>query len=85
MKFEISIDLDSLGKPPTGILGGNIRWIGNYEECLRIPDSHYCDMKNVAINITIQTIVSIFVLIIIPFFDKFSNHHKHFLNPNFSL
>uniref|UniRef100_A0A7M5WUY2 Nose resistant-to-fluoxetine protein N-terminal domain-containing protein n=1 Tax=Clytia hemisphaerica TaxID=252671 RepID=A0A7M5WUY2_9CNID len=43
--------LDALGKPPTGLFEGNVNWIGNYEECMSIPNTHYCDMKNVAVNL----------------------------------
>ncbi|XP_066933870.1 nose resistant to fluoxetine protein 6-like [Clytia hemisphaerica] len=43
--------LDALGKPSAGLFDGNTAWIGNYEECMSIPDSHYCDMKNVALNL----------------------------------
>jgi len=39
--------LDALAKPPTGLFLGN--WLGNFEECMTLPDAHYCDMKNVAI------------------------------------
>ena len=60
-EFKYFTDLDSLGKPPTGIFEGNLGWIGNYEECMTIPNAHYCDMKNVAINIS-QTIVSFFLI-----------------------
>eukprot|EP00049_Salpingoeca_infusionum_P016789 m.348436 g.348436 ORF g.348436 m.348436 type:complete len:938 (+) comp16147_c0_seq42:3069-5882(+) len=35
---------DSWGKPPADILGGNVRWLGGYEECLGIDtfDTNYC-------------------------------------------
>ncbi|XP_066933867.1 nose resistant to fluoxetine protein 6-like isoform X1 [Clytia hemisphaerica] len=48
--------LDALGKPPTGLFEGNVNWIGNYEECMSIPNTHYCDMKNVAVKVLGRTI-----------------------------
>ena len=38
------IDLDALGKPPSGILAGNgLLWLGSYIECTRkIDGAHYC-------------------------------------------
>ena len=57
--FFNSSDLDALGKPPTGLFDGNVAWIGNYEECMSIPNSHYCDMKNVALNLMNRTTVCV--------------------------
>lgn len=38
------IDLDALGKPPSGILAGNgLLWLGSYSECTKkIDGAHYC-------------------------------------------
>ena len=36
-------DLDATGKPPSGILVGNLAWLGSYEECTKyVPGAHYC-------------------------------------------
>ena len=35
-------DIDAAGKPHSGILRGNIGWLGSYSECLAISDAKYC-------------------------------------------
>ena len=43
IRFIIFSDLDATGKPPSGILVGNLAWLGSYEECTKyVPDAHYC-------------------------------------------
>ena len=32
---------DSFAKPPPGILTGNLRWLGNWDECLSLPRTRY--------------------------------------------
>jgi len=41
--INISSDLDAIGKPQSGLLGGNIGWFGSYSQCTKvIVDAHYC-------------------------------------------
>ena len=47
------IVVDAFGKPPSGILGGNLQWIGEFSECRKsespIKDEfkgEYCKLKN---------------------------------------
>ena len=35
-------DLDAAGKPPSGVLRGNLYWSLSAEQCDAIPNSHYC-------------------------------------------
>lgn len=35
-------DVDASGKPGSGILDGNIQWFGSFDQCLKVPASHYC-------------------------------------------
>jgi hypothetical protein len=35
-------DIDSAGKPRSGILRGNVAWFGSYSECLALSDAKYC-------------------------------------------
>jgi len=44
--------VDALGKPPSGIFEGNLKWGGAYDECKRITskigspfDGKYCHFK----------------------------------------
>ena len=41
--------IDASGKLPSGVLNGNGVWIGDYNECLKIPDSHHC-LNSIKIN-----------------------------------
>ncbi|XP_028392820.1 nose resistant to fluoxetine protein 6-like [Dendronephthya gigantea] len=33
---------DSWGKPGSGILSGNVKWFGAFDQCIEIPDAKYC-------------------------------------------
>ncbi|CAB4011959.1 nose resistant to fluoxetine 6-like [Paramuricea clavata] len=33
---------DSWGKPGSGILSGNVKWFGAFDQCIGIPDAKYC-------------------------------------------
>ena len=37
--------LDAWGKPSGGILNGNTMWLGSYDECARLQDASFCDLK----------------------------------------
>jgi len=38
-----STDLDAIGKPQSGLLLGNLGWLGSYSECTKsIVNAHYC-------------------------------------------
>ena len=37
--------LDAWGKPTGGILNGNTMWLGSYDECARLVDTIFCDLK----------------------------------------
>ena len=28
--------VDAIGKPPSGILGGNLKWLGSFDECVDV-------------------------------------------------
>lgn len=39
----IPSDGDATGRPPSGLLLGNLGWLGSYSECTKvIVDAHYC-------------------------------------------
>lgn len=41
--IAISSDQDATGRPPSGLLLGNLGWLGSYSECTKvIVDAHYC-------------------------------------------
>ena len=31
--------LDAMGKPPSGVLNGDVKWLGSYDECLAVEAS----------------------------------------------
>jgi hypothetical protein len=35
------IVLDTFGKPPSGIIEGNLLWLGEYSECINISQPFY--------------------------------------------
>jgi hypothetical protein len=35
--FPIFTALDSYGKPASGLVQGNIKWMGSYDECTSLP------------------------------------------------
>ena len=37
--------LDAWGKPGGGILNGNTMWLGSYDECSRLQNASFCDLK----------------------------------------
>ncbi|XP_001191391.1 nose resistant to fluoxetine protein 6 [Strongylocentrotus purpuratus] len=37
-----NIIVDATGKPSSGILEGNIAWLGDYRQCVDTTDLHYC-------------------------------------------
>ena len=50
--FSNSISvIDASFKPKSGILRGNVNWMGNYKECMQTDGLHYCTMANVELNI----------------------------------
>ena len=38
----ILLDFDSWGKPGSGILSGNVKWFGAFDQCIGIPHGKYC-------------------------------------------
>eukprot|EP00111_Clytia_hemisphaerica_P024059 TCONS_00070940-protein len=40
---------DANGKPASGILAGNVYWLGDYNECLGIPNSTFCTIIDLKI------------------------------------
>ena len=54
----IFIDIDAMGKPPSGITVGNLAWFGSYGECQNLTGAHYC-LASIKINITTGNKVSI--------------------------
>ena len=40
--LELLHYIDAAGKPRSGILRGNVFWIGSYSECLALSDAKYC-------------------------------------------
>ena len=47
LKFDIVFfsDLDAAGKPPSGIMRGNLYWGVNVEQCRAISNSHMCGTR----------------------------------------
>ena len=45
------VDIDATGEPESGILLGNMAWLGSYKECVVIPEAHYC-LATFLVNIT---------------------------------
>lgn len=39
------IVFDAIGKPPTGLLNGNINWLGSYKQCRKIESVSKLDKK----------------------------------------
>ena len=39
---HVNLDLDAAGKPPSGVLRGNLYWSVSAEQCDAIPNSHTC-------------------------------------------
>ena len=47
--YDINISaavLDAQGTPPSGILEGNIHWLGSYEQCMRVKATAWTHMLN---------------------------------------
>ena len=74
---------DATGKFPTGILRGNIQWLGNYKECINtslIPglndtrhriDGHYCPVAfgmPAKVHISLWIIFGLAVIYLVRYF-----------------
>lgn len=44
-------DIDATGRPNSGVLTGNLVWLGSYATCKAIPDAHYCLLPGITILI----------------------------------
>ena len=42
MVGSLIADIDAIGRPNSGVLTGNLLWLGSYASCKTIPDAHYC-------------------------------------------
>ena len=50
-KAQLISVIDASFKPNPGILRGNVNWMGNYRECMKADDLHYCAMTNVVLSL----------------------------------
>lgn len=50
-KSELHYYIDAWAKPPSRLFVGNIAWLGAYDECKQISDSHYCLANTHVLNI----------------------------------
>ncbi|XP_041462659.1 nose resistant to fluoxetine protein 6-like isoform X1 [Lytechinus variegatus] len=39
---ELQLVVDAIGKPQSGLMHGNLAWLGHFDECNSIPDFNYC-------------------------------------------
>ncbi|XP_074618174.1 nose resistant to fluoxetine protein 6-like isoform X2 [Acropora palmata] len=44
--------LDAIGKPPSGLAGGNLMWLGSYVVCQNISDAQYCLASKLDLEVT---------------------------------
>ena len=49
-----------MGKPPSGLAGGNLKWLGSYVVCQNISDAQYCLASNLDLEITEKQVNSLF-------------------------
>lgn len=48
---EFAKYIDATGRPNSGVLTGNLVWLGSYATCKAIPDAHYCLLPDITILI----------------------------------
>lgn len=51
LALTFCLDIDAWAKPPSRLFVGNIAWLGAYDECKQISDSHYCLANTHVLNI----------------------------------
>ena len=56
----LCLDLDAIGKPPSGLAGGNLMWLGSYVVCQNISDAQYCLASKLDLEVTAKKVNSLF-------------------------
>ena len=71
------LDFDSWGKPGSGILSGNGKWFGAFDQCIGIPDAKYC-LVSVLGKFRTNTVILYTAFIRLNHYDMAKNYEHNY-------